>query len=199
MIKIIVASGNKHKITEIKHILNELDVDVKSVYEINNDYDEPPENGETFEDNAYIKAAAIRNLFSDCYVLADDSGLMVDALNGDPGVHSARYAGEQHNDADNNALLMKNMSNVPEDKRSAKFVSVLCLIEPDGRVNHFRGECEGKIICEPRGDSGFGYDPYFLPNGESKTFAEMMEEDKNMISHRKKALEKLMAYLKENI
>ncbi|MCI6609785.1 MAG: XTP/dITP diphosphatase [Ezakiella sp.] len=199
MIEIIVASGNKHKITEIKHILNELDVNVKSVYEITNEYDEPLENGETFEDNAYIKAAAIRNLFPNCYVLADDSGLMVEALNGDPGVHSARYAGEQHNDADNNALLIKNMSNVAEDKRSAKFVSVLCLIEPDGKVNNFRGECEGKIIYEKRGDNGFGYDPYFLPNGEVKTFAEMLEEDKNMISHRKKALEKLMAYLKENI
>ena len=120
--RIVVASGNNHKITEIKHMLSELDFDVKSVYEIEKNYDEPDENGQTFEDNAFIKANAIRKIFNDSYILSDDSGLMVDVLNGEPGVHSARYAGEEHDDAKNNALLLKKLENVKKEDRTAHFV-----------------------------------------------------------------------------
>ena len=119
--RIVVASGNNHKITEIKHMLSELDFDVKSVYEIEKNYDEPDESGQTFEDNAFIKANAIRKIFNDSYILSDDSGLMVDVLNGEPGVHSARYAGDEHDDAKNNALLLKKLENVKKRRSNSSF------------------------------------------------------------------------------
>ena len=127
-------------------------------------------------------------------VLADDSGLFCQALNGDPGVHSARYAGEPCNDKNNNDLLIKNLQG---KDRTAEFRSTICLIEEDGKASYFTGTCKGQIIDEPRGDGGFGYDPYFLPDGETKTFAQMSAEEKNKISHRRRALEQLKEYLKD--
>ena len=126
--------------------------------------------------------------------LADDSGLAVDALDGAPGVRSARYAGDQHNDADNNALLMKNMENVPDEKRTAQFVSCVAIASPFKPTQIVRGECPGTILHEAHGEGGFGYDPYFLYE-TGKTFAEMNAEEKNAVSHRARAMEKALALL----
>lgn len=194
--EIIVASGNKHKIDEIKNILSNDNIKVVSIYDKAKSYVAPEEDGNTFNENAFIKANHIHESFLNSYVLSDDSGLMVDALDGAPGVHSARYAGDEHDDSKNNELLLKNMKDISMNDRTAKFVSVLCFIEPNGEVNYFRGEVLGKIIFEKRGDNGFGYDPYFMPDGYDKTFAEMSSSEKNKISHRKKALEKLNDYIK---
>lgn len=194
--EIIVASGNSHKICEIKSILSSDKINVISIYDKINSYIAPEENGKTFNENAYIKAIHIHKMFPNSYTLSDDSGLMVDALFGAPGVHSARYAGEEHDDEKNNELLLKNLKNVPIEKRTAQFVSVLCLIEPNGEVHYFKGSVLGKITFNGRGNNGFGYDPYFKPDGYEKTFAEMTSNEKNKISHRKNALEKLREFIK---
>lgn len=194
--EIIVASGNAHKIEEIRNILSHDDIKVISIYDKVELYEAPEENGETFKDNAFIKADHIHKIFNDAYVLSDDSGLMVDYLDGAPGVHSARYAGDSHDDSKNNKLLMKNLEGVPLEERTAQFVSVLCLIEPSGEINYFKGTVKGKIMFSASGNNGFGYDPYFKPDGYEKTFAEMTGEEKNKISHRKRALSKLEEFLK---
>lgn len=186
--KIVVASGNAHKIEEIKEILKDYEV-----VSYKNDYPNhpsPDENGSTLRENSFIKARDIKDLY-DAIVIADDSGIFCDAINGDPGVHSARYAGEPCDDAKNNSLLIKNLNG---KDRTARFRSTICLIEKDDSVHYFEGECVGKIIDIPRGTNGFGYDPHFLPDGFDKTFAEMNADEKNKISHRRKALEKLREY-----
>ena len=188
---IVVASGNAHKIQEIKEILS--DWQVISYKEAHPDHESPVEDGDTLEANAFIKANDIKALY-DCMVIADDSGLFCQALNGDPGVHSARYAGEPCNDKNNNDLLIKNIQG---KDRTAEFRSTICLIEEDGKASYFTGICKGQIIDEPKGDGGFGYDPHFLPDGETKTFAQMSAEEKNKISHRRRALEQLKEYLKD--
>ncbi|MBR5187247.1 MAG: RdgB/HAM1 family non-canonical purine NTP pyrophosphatase, partial [Clostridia bacterium] len=144
------------------------------------------EDGETFEDNALIKARTVAKLG---YIgVADDSGLCVDALNGEPGVYSARYAGG-HDDVDNNRKLLENMKDVPTEKRGAHFVSVIACVFPDGREIVARGECPGTMLFDYRGNGGFGYDPLFLYEPMGKTFAEMNAEEKNAISHRARAME----------
>lgn len=189
--KIVVASGNAHKIDEIKEILNAWDV--ISYKNDHPDHKSPEEDGDTLRANAYIKAADIKNLYDEI-VIADDSGLFCEALGGDPGVHSARYAGEPCDDAKNNELLIKNLSG---KEKTASFRSTICLIEKNGSAYYFEGECKGKIIEDGRGENGFGYDPHFVPDGFEKTFAEMNADEKNKISHRKKALEKLKEYLND--
>ena len=129
--------------------------------------------------------------------IADDSGLEADALNGAPGVYSARFSGEGATDESNNAKLLKLMENIPDDERSARFVSVVTLCFPDGTVVAARGECPGTLRRSPRGDGGFGYDPLFVPVGYDKTYAEISAEEKNIISHRAKALGILRMKLKE--
>ncbi|MGN1481819.1 XTP/dITP diphosphatase [Porcipelethomonas sp.] len=190
--KIILASNNKNKLREIKEILTPLGYEVISQSEagINIDIEE---TGKTFKDNAKLKASAIYSL-SHTAVIADDSGLEVDYLNGAPGVYSHRYAGEGASDADRYNKLLSELKDVPEEKRGAAFVCVICFIDENGIEQYARGECRGKIGYEPRGENGFGYDPVFMYG--DKSFAEISADEKNKVSHRAKALEKLCEILK---
>ena len=156
---------------------------------------EPVEDGDTFEANALIKARSAC-LNSGLPSVADDSGLMVDALNGEPGIYSARYAGTG-NDEDNNALLLKNLENVPNEKRTARFVSCIACVFPDGREFTVKGFCEGTILREPKGNGGFGYDPLF--DTEFGCFGELSPEEKNKISHRANAAAKFSEEIKKYI
>ena len=192
--KIFLATGNKHKIDEIKAIFkNVKDIEILSIKD-GIEIPEVVEDGDTFEANSAKKALEIAK-FTGMITIADDSGLCVDALNGEPGVYSARYSGEEATDASNNAKLIKNLQGIKN--RKAHFVSVITLGKPDGRAYSFRGEVEGEIIDIPRGDTGFGYDPHFYVAEYGKTLAEMPEM-KNVISHRANALKKLEVEL-ENI
>ncbi|WBW98826.1 XTP/dITP diphosphatase [Oceanirhabdus sp. W0125-5] len=196
MKRLIVASNNAHKIEEIKDILSKFSFDVVSIKEAGVDID-IVEDGETFIDNAVIKAKAIKEIFNDDFVLSDDSGLMVDALGGAPGVFSARYAGEHGNSEKNNEKLLREMNGVPEEERGAQFVCAMCFIDDKGEVINVQGEVRGRIIEEYRGGSGFGYDPLFFVPEKGMTFAEMGAEEKNSMSHRSRALEKLSNVLME--
>ncbi len=184
MEKILVASNNQNKIREIKAILGDM-YEVLSLKDAGVVSD-PEETGTTFEENAYIKAKAGADA-SGMACIADDSGLCVEALDGAPGVYSARYSGEGATDEANNALLMKNLKGI--ENRRAKFVSAIVMVFPDGQVVRARGECPGVVIDEHRGNNGFGYDPYFLVEEYGKTFAELPAEIKNEISHRAHALQ----------
>ena len=185
--KVLAATTNKGKIQEISDILARADVSIVSIAELGIVLD-VIEDGETFEANALKKAVAYREA-SGMHALADDSGLCVDALSGAPGVYSARYAGEQAQDQDNIALLLKRLTGVED--RSARFVCVAALALTDGRVITARGEFPGVIIDTPRGTGGFGYDPIFLDPVTGKTFAELSRDEKNRMSHRHRALEAL--------
>lgn len=199
MKKLIVASNNDHKVKEIKEMLKQFPLKVLSLKEadINIDIDE---TGSTFMENAYLKADAIHKfLGEDSMVLADDSGLMVDELNGAPGVYSARFAGEHGNYKKNNEKLKMLMKDKPEDKRSARFVCAMVLILDDKNKIEVQGEVEGTIIDLERGEEGFGYDPLFYIPKYNKTFAEMSPELKNEISHRGVALKKLENKIKDII
>ena len=194
MSKIVMASNNRHKIKEIETFLHELcpndrdgkPFDILSLADIGYTAD-IVEDGDTFEANALIKARTVARLG---YIgIADDSGLCVDALNGEPGVYSARYAGG-HDDSDNNRKLLEKMKDIPAERRGAHFVSVIACVFPDGRELVARGECPGTMLFDYRGNGGFGYDPLFLYEPMGKTFAEMNAEEKNAISHRARAMEK---------
>lgn len=185
--KIFLATGNKHKIDEIKTIFaNVKDVEILSIKD-GIEIPEVVEDGDTFEANSAKKALEIAK-FTGMITIADDSGLCVDALGGAPGVYSARYSGENATDESNNAKLMEVMKD--EKNRKCHFVSVITLGKPDGRAYSFRGEIEGELLCEPKGKDGFGYDPYFYVAEYGKSLAEM-PEIKNRISHRANALKKL--------
>ena len=193
---IVAASSNAHKIKEIQAILNKFDMKVISRDEAGVPNFEIEEDGQTFEENSYKKAYEIMKVTGRT-TIADDSGLMVDSLGGAPGVYSARFAGEECDDKKNNEKLLKLLKNQVGDDRKAKFVSVITLIFPDGETITARGECSGRIIGAEAGENGFGYDPLFVPDGYCKTFAQLSEDEKNAISHRAKALEKLEKLLKE--
>lgn len=194
--KIVAATGNKHKIEEIESITRKFGMNVITKAEAGVGDLEVEETGTTFEENSLIKAEAIMKA-TGMPAIADDSGLEADALNGAPGVYSARFSGEGATDESNNAKLLKLMENIPDDERSARFVSVVTLCFPDGTVVAARGECPGTLRRSPRGDGGFGYDPLFVPVGYDKTYAEISAEEKNIISHRAKALGILRMKLKE--
>lgn len=194
--KIVAATGNKHKIDEIESITKKFGMNVITKAEAGVGDLEVEETGTTFEENSLIKAEAIMKA-TGMPAIADDSGLEADALNGAPGVYSARFSGEGATDESNNAKLLKLMENIPDDERSARFVSVVTLCFPDGTVVAARGECPGTLRRSPRGDGGFGYDPLFVPVGYDKTYAEISAEEKNIISHRAKALGILRMKLKE--
>lgn len=190
---VVIASNNSHKIQEISAMLDG-HVRVISMNEAGFT-DEIDENGETFADNARIKAQTVARATGLC-TLGDDSGLAVDALNGAPGVRSARYAGRHGDDAANNALLIENLRAVDAPERTAQFICAMALALPNGEVKTVQGACPGVITFTPRGEGGFGYDPYFeYLSGE--TFAEMNAEEKNRISHRAMALRAMLPYLEE--
>ena len=187
--KILLASHNKNKIAELEALLKTVcaDAEVVSLSDVGFT-DEIVEDGTTFEENALIKARTGARL--GYITVADDSGLMVDALGGAPGVYSARYAGEDSNTEKNNAKLLAALQGVPQDKRTAHFVSVVACVFPDGREDIVvRGECPGEILTSPRGKTGFGYDPLFWYAPFGKTYAEMTAEEKNSISHRGVAMQ----------
>ena len=184
--KVILASKNPHKLTELSAILSQhgFEIALESEYGLDIDVDE---TGTTFEENSLLKAEAVMKA-SGLPVLADDSGLMVDALDGAPGVHSARY-GHKSSDGERTAFLLENMKDVPDGKRTAKFVCVITCLWPDGRKIVARGECPGVITREVHGENGFGYDPVFYLPELGMTYAELPSEQKNAISHRARALQ----------
>lgn len=193
---VILASNNENKLKEIKTKLNPFGIEVVSQKEAGFDID-VEETGTTFSENAILKAEAIYKM-ANKPVISDDSGLEIDALNGEPGIYSARYAGENATDADkiNKVLnLMKDVTD--ENKRTARFKCAICYIDNNGEKHIFEQSCEGVIATETHGDNGFGYDPIFMV-GE-KSFAELSSDEKNLISHRGKAVKELVEYLKNQI
>ena len=193
---IVVATGNAHKLTEIEDILSRVlpDVAFVALGQLG-DFEDPEETGTTFLENALIKAeAAVAQ--TGLTAIADDSGLVVDALDGEPGVYSARYAGVHGDDAANNAKLLEKLGGVADGARTARFMSVIALVDASGMVLTGTGACEGVIGHDPRGENGFGYDPLFLPaDTPGKTMAELTPSEKNAISHRFHALQDLAAQL----
>lgn len=194
MKQFLIASNNSKKVEELQRILKPLGISAVSAREAGISLEDVEETGTTFKENAYIKAKAAYKL-SKMPCVADDSGLMVDALGGNPGVYSARYSGENATDKQNTEKLLNELKNVPDKDRTAAFYCCICVILNDD-VIYASGKCEGTIARSPRGDNGFGYDPVFLlDNGMS--FAEITSEEKDQISHRGKALIKIQKKLKE--
>lgn len=193
---VVIATNNAHKVAEITTALNFEGWEFKTLREMGVESD-PVEDADSFEGNARIKAQAAREACAGCAALADDSGLEVDALGGAPGVYSSRYAGEDGNDAANNAKLLCELEGVPEADRTARFVCTLVFIDEDGTESVARGTIEGRIGYEVRGSEGFGYDPLFLPDeyAGALTLAEVSQDEKNAISHRGNALRALKAKL----
>ena len=194
--KIIFATGNQGKMKEIRMIMEDLGLEIVSMKEadINVDIEE---NGKTFEENAYIKAEAIAKLAKDAIVLADDSGLEIDYLNKEPGVHSSRYMGEDTSYEKKNQHILDLLDGVEEEKRSARFVCTIAAVFPDGTKKVVRETIEGRIGHESKGENGFGYDPIFYVPEFGCTTAELSLEQKNQISHRGKALEKMKLGIRE--
>lgn len=193
--KLVIASNNAHKIEEIRDILGSQFESVQSMREAHIELD-VDENADTFMGNARLKALACAELLPGCAVLADDSGLCVDALNGGPGVRSARYAGDGHNDADNRRKLLSELKDVPPDMRGAHFACTMVLVLPDGSEITSYGTVDGRILFDERGSNGFGFDSLFLYEPAGGTFAEISPELKNRVSHRRNALMRLLDALK---
>ena len=185
--KIIFATGNENKMKEIRMILADLGMPILSMKEAGIDVD-VDENGTTFEENALIKATEIAKMTENCIVLADDSGLEIDYLNGEPGIYSARYAGVDTSYDIKNNLLLERLSGVPEKERTARFVCAVAAAFPDGSTEVVRGTIEGMIGYEIKGENGFGYDPIFYLPEYGCTTAELSPEKKNELSHRGNAL-----------
>ncbi|MBE6925660.1 MAG: RdgB/HAM1 family non-canonical purine NTP pyrophosphatase [Ruminococcaceae bacterium] len=194
--KVVLASKNKHKLEEISQITKKFDMELILQSELGVDID-VEENGTTFEENSLIKARAVMEA-TGLPALADDSGIAVDALNGEPGIYSARYGFDESLD-DNGRLqlLLKNTEHVPDGQRQAKFVCVISYVTPDGLVIQARGEIHGELTREAMGEGGFGYDPIFYYPPMGKTTAEMTQEEKNQVSHRANALKVFYKELKE--
>lgn len=203
MIRIVVATGNAHKVQEMAAGLNVEGVELVPVSEIDPNWPAPDETALTFEGNATLKALDVAERYR-CVALADDSGLIVDALGGEPGVRSARYAGDTATDAENNAKLLNALRDTPAGERTARFVSALVVAGLDGAIEGapaylaVTGSCEGSIALEPRGENGFGYDPLFHPDdAPCRSMAELTMGEKNAISHRGNALAALSNLLGE--
>lgn len=195
MMKLILASNNAKKMKELRAILSDMDVEILSQREAGCNF-EVDETGTTFAENAYLKAKAVFDATGEATV-ADDSGLMVETLGGEPGVYSARYApgGHDATDKERYEYLLKKMGDT--ENRKAKFVSSICCLLPDGRIIRTEGECHGRILTEPCGEGGFGYDPVFMPDGYDESMAQLGTEVKNKISHRAHALAKFKEELRK--
>ena len=192
MKKIVLASNNKHKVMEIKKILKNFEIVTLNDIGF---HDDIVEDGDTFLDNALIKTRAVRKFLNDdTLIIGDDSGLCCESLNGEPGVYSARYAGE-HDDKKNREKLIKELN---EKDKTAYFVCMIVLLKEDGSYESFEGRTYGKIISEERGENGFGYDNIFLSDDLGITFGEADDDAKNNCSHRGRALEKLALYLEDD-
>lgn len=186
--KYVVATNSQHKLKEIKEILGSK-IEIVSLSDLNLSI-EVEETGKTFLENSLIKARAVCAL-SGLPTLADDTGLMVDALNGEPGIYTARYAGIEHNDKANREKLLENLKNVEYQNRTASFRTVISIVYPDGKFITEEGEVSGHILTEEVGDGGFGYDSVFFSDELGKSFAEASDEEKNSVSHRGRALRKI--------
>jgi XTP/dITP diphosphohydrolase len=192
--EIVIASTNSHKIREFKAMLKgHVQYDIRSLLDFPQ-YQPPPETEDTFEGNAKLKAIHAAHALNR-WVLADDSGLVVPAIGGEPGVYSARFAGDQATDLDNRKKLLQKMEHLLEEDRNAYFECCLVLASPNGVKKSVSGICEGTLLSQEKGRGGFGYDPLFIKHGYSKTFAELEESIKNRISHRRKALDKMLPFL----
>ena len=192
--KLILASNNANKLKEFRSLVADLDIELLSQKEAGCDF-EVEETGTTFEENAYLKASAVTEA-TGIAAVADDSGLCVDALGGEPGIYSARYGlGQAASDEERYRYLLQKMEGVKD--RSARFVCCICCTFPDGSVIRSRGECEGEILLAPKGQNGFGYDPVFHPLCLDKSMAELSPEEKNAISHRGKALRAFIEELRK--
>ncbi len=196
--KAVLSSRNRKKIAELERMLKERipTIELFSLDDVGID-GEAEETGETFEENALIKARF--GSLPGYYAFADDSGLEVDALDGRPGVYSARYAGEPCNDENNNALLLSELREVPTEERTGRYVSVIACIAPSGEEFFVRGTCEGRILLTPQGSGGFGYDPLFYVPSLDKTFAEVTAEEKDAVSHRGNAIRAFLDRYAEKI
>ena len=194
--KVVLASKNKHKLVEISKITQQFDMELVLQSELGVDID-VEETGTTFEENSLLKAKAVMEA-TGLPALADDSGIAVDALNGEPGVYSARYGFDDSlDDWGRLLLLLKNAEHIPDGQRQAQFVCVITMVTPDGKVIQARGEIHGELLREPRGENGFGYDPIFYYPPAGMSTAEMSPEDKNAVSHRGNALKLFYEKLKE--
>ncbi|MFB6272120.1 MAG: RdgB/HAM1 family non-canonical purine NTP pyrophosphatase [Salinibacter sp.] len=191
---LVLGTGNPGKVTELRSLLADLSIDLLSVHDLDH-APEVEEDADTLDGNARKKALAFSE-HTGRPALADDTGLEVAALDGGPGVHTARFAGPDATPDDNKRKLLAVMENATD--RRARFRTVAALVDADGPVHTFEGVCKGTITTEPRGDGGFGYDPLFLPDGYDQTFAEMPSETKNRISHRKRALDAVRQFLADS-
>ncbi|MEQ1878909.1 MAG: RdgB/HAM1 family non-canonical purine NTP pyrophosphatase [Bdellovibrionia bacterium] len=190
-----LATGNGHKMTEFKMLMNRVNVNFHSQSEIPA-FTAPPETGKTFTDNARIKVKALHSVKSDQWVMAEDSGLVCNGLNGSPGIYSARYAGDKATDVENNLKVLQMMKIRSSENRAAHFVSVVIVRSPTGEEFVFEGELKGRISDAMRGTEGFGYDSIFIPEGEEKkTLAELGQAHKNKVSHRAKAIQAMVEKL----
>jgi XTP/dITP diphosphohydrolase len=195
MKELVVATRNRGKLLEIQAVLNGIVDTVRCAADFAG-FPETIENGLTFQENA-LKKAREAMMFTGLPALADDSGLVVEALNGRPGVYSARFAGEGAADSDNNLRLLKELDGIPTGQRQAAFVCVLAFVTPDGCEQVFSGRVGGRVLTAERGDGGFGYDPLFLVDGFGRTMAELNVQEKNSISHRGQALQHFRVFLEQ--
>ena len=195
--RIVLATGNAKKLAELRRVLaaESLDVEVLGLGDFPA-YPEPAETERTFEGYALIKATEAARR-TGLVAVADDSGIQVDELNGMPGVRSARWASPACDDAANNALLLAQLDGVPAERRTGRFVCALAIVAPDGESHLWHGTMEGRVAESPAGEGGFGYDPLFVPDGETRSSAELTAEEKDAISHRGKAVRAFVAFLKE--
>ncbi len=196
--RILFATGNEHKMVEIREILADLGLEIVSLKDAGIDVD-VEENGSTFEENAMIKATEIAKLVEDTIVLADDSGLEIDYLNKEPGIYSARYAGVDTSYDIKNQMLLDRLDGVPDEKRTARFVCAIAAVFPDGSREVLRGTIEGIIGYEIKGENGFGYDPIFYLPERGMTTAQLEPEEKNKLSHRGNALQAMKPFILDRL
>ena len=192
--EILLATNNKHNLQEVRKTLSPHGIIVYGISDLNLDYHEPIEDGKTYKDNALIKANALKAL-TDLPIIADDSGLEIEAMDNQPGIFSARYAKEHGGHKEAFKVIFNNLEG---KSRKARFVCDIILVNIEDRPLLFEGICPGSVAFEPKGDEGFGYDPIFIPDGFDCSFAELGEDEKNNISHRGRALKKLLTYLRIN-